>query len=168
MLLFVDFTKAFDSIERDAMFKILRVDGIPPKRSVIKEMYNHTSAVVLTPYGPTWIFDVTVGLLQGDTLAPFLFIMVFDYVMRPALTEEDGVTLQRRMSRRHPAQKLSDLSYADDITVAADSLQYALGILSRIEETARKVSLLINSSKSKVRAHTSSSKRTTNSQGSKW
>ena len=97
--------------------------------SAIKEMCNY-SAVVFTPDGPTWVFDVTAGVLQGDTLAPFLFIMVLDYVMHTTLMEEDGVTLQCHMRRRHPAQKLSDLDYTDDIAVAADSLQYAQGILS--------------------------------------
>ena len=59
------------------------------------------------------------------------------------------VSLQRRMSRRHLAQKRSDLDDADDIAVAADSLQDAQGILSRIEEAASKVGLLINASKTK-------------------
>ena len=62
------------------------------------------------------------GVLQGDTLAPFLFIIVLDYAMRSAnkgREEELGFELEPKNSRRYPATILTDLSYADDIALVS-------------------------------------------------
>ena len=48
----------------------------------IRVLYTNTSSSVLTPDGETDPFDITAGILQGDTLAPFLFILVVDYILR--------------------------------------------------------------------------------------
>ena len=65
------------------MFKILSLYGIPTQIiDVIKILYTETSATVLSPDGETSPFDMCAGILQGDTLAPFLFIIVVDYVLR--------------------------------------------------------------------------------------
>jgi len=47
-------------------------------------MYTNTEARVISPDGETELFDITAGVLQGDTLAPFLFIIVLDHAMRQA------------------------------------------------------------------------------------
>ena len=48
-------------------------------------MYQNTKAQVLTPDGETEQFDITEVVMQGDALAPFLFIVVLDYASRGAL-----------------------------------------------------------------------------------
>ena len=45
-------------------------------------LYTNNSATVLSPDGETESFDIKAGILQGDTLAPFLFIMAVDYILR--------------------------------------------------------------------------------------
>ena len=61
------------------MFKILITYGIPPKLvDVIKIMYENNSATVLTQEGETEFFELTTGILQGDPLAPFLFVTLLD------------------------------------------------------------------------------------------
>ena len=80
-LVFVDFSKAFDSVDRSKMFEILKLYGIPDKIiAAIKVMYTGTSSTVLSTDGETPSFPILAGILQGDTLAPFLFIIVVDYV----------------------------------------------------------------------------------------
>ena len=65
------------------MFKILSLYGVPTQIiDAIKVLYTETSATVLNPDGETSPFDIWAGILQGDTLAPFLFIIVIDYVLR--------------------------------------------------------------------------------------
>ena len=62
------------------------------------------------------------GVLQGDTLAPFLFIIVLDYAMISAIQvreEELGFELEPKKSRRYPATILTDLSYAHDIALVS-------------------------------------------------
>ena len=72
--------------------KILRAYGIPPNLlRAIEKMYADTRAKVISPDGETELFEITAGVLQGDTLAPFLFIIVLDCAMRKAMdgNEED-------------------------------------------------------------------------------
>ena len=83
MLTFVDFRKAFDTIHRGKVLEILLAYGIPQSIvNAIGIMYNDTVAAVRTPDGDTDFFTILAGVLQGDTLAPFLFIMMLDYTMR--------------------------------------------------------------------------------------
>ena len=98
VLTFIDFKKAFDSIHRGKMFKILSAYGIPERLELsIKHMYTNIKAKVLSPDGETAMFDIISAVLLGDTLAPFLFIIVLNYVMRQAIDgreEELGFTLK--------------------------------------------------------------------------
>merc|ERR1712121_612964 len=75
--LFIDYSKAFDSVHRNHMFKILMAYGIPDTISrAVKVMYDSSSATVVSPDGETEPFFTSTGVLQGDTLAHFLFIMI--------------------------------------------------------------------------------------------
>ena len=79
------------------MMRILKAYGIPPNLlQAIEMMYTNTKAKVFSPNGETEMFDITTGVLQGNTLAPFLFIIVLDYAMRKAMAgkeEELGFTI---------------------------------------------------------------------------
>ena len=86
VITFIDFKKAFDSVHRGKMLKILRAYGIPDIIvQAISVMYSNTKAVVLSPDGETDAFQIQAGVLQGDTLAPYLLVIVLDYVMRRAV-----------------------------------------------------------------------------------
>ena len=85
-LLFIDFSKAFDSIHRGKMKEILSAYGIPKEtEDAIMIMYQDTQSMVRSPDGDTDFFDISAGVLQGDTLAPNIFIICLDYVLRKAL-----------------------------------------------------------------------------------
>ena len=91
VLTFIDFKKAFDSIHRGKMFKIISAYGIPERLELsIKHVYTNTKAKMLSPNGETAMFDTLSGVLQGETLAPFLFIVVLDYAMRQAIDGQEG------------------------------------------------------------------------------
>ena len=78
-LLFIDFSKAFDSIHRGRMNDILLAYGIPKEKvNGIMMLYKNTRSLVRSPDGDTSFFDITAGVLQGDTLAPFIFIICLD------------------------------------------------------------------------------------------
>ena len=69
-LIFVDFTKAFDSIHRGKMEQILLVYGIPKETvAAITILYRNTKVKVRSPDGDTEYFDIVAGVLQEDTLA---------------------------------------------------------------------------------------------------
>ena len=153
ILTFIDFKKAFDTIHRGKMMQILRAYGIPPNLlRAIEKMYTSTMAKVITPDGETEQFEITGGVLQGDTLAPFLFIIVLDYALRKAMgdREEDlGFTITPRKSRRHPKEVLADLDFADDISLISDAVAEAQELLTRVETECKKVGLGLNGPKTK-------------------
>ena len=93
--------------------------GIPPNLlNTIMWMYTNTRATVLMPDGETEEFDILTGVLQGDALTPYLFIIMLDYALRKAtdgMEEDLGFPIIQRRSRRIPAVTLTDLDFADDI-----------------------------------------------------
>ena len=151
---FIDFKKAFDSIHRGKMFKILKAYGIPNELvSAIAKIYDDVKARIVTPDGETELIEILAGVLQGDTLAPYLFIIVLDYAMRDAVSgkeEELGFQLRRRMSRRHPAKMLTDLDFADDIALVSETTDQAQKMLQNVEKATSKVGLYLNAAKTEV------------------
>ena len=90
IITFIDFSKAFDTINCGQMFKILHAYGIPEQLiNAIKDIYSNTQAKALSPDGKTKPFEVTKGVLQGDTLAPYLFIIVLDYALWKAMQSRE-------------------------------------------------------------------------------
>ena len=150
---YIDFKKAFDTIHRGKMLKILQAYGIPTIIvDAIGSMYQNTKAKVTSPDGDTKLFDLLAGVLQGDTLAPYLFIIVLDYALRMAIEgkeEELGLHLVRRQSRRVGPVVVTDLDFADDIALLSNNIQQAQELLQRVETSVAKVGLKMNSSKTK-------------------
>ena len=86
IITFVDFRKTFDSINISRMFKILSTYGTPRAIiDMISVLHTETYAKVIIPDGESKEFQISKGVLQGDTFAPFLFIIVLDYTMRMAI-----------------------------------------------------------------------------------
>ena len=120
-LIFVDFSKAFDSVDRLEMFDS---NGNHHCNK------GHVHRLLLNSDDNRWrdpSFAHSCGILQGDTLAPFLFIMVFDYIMRVSVDTitEKGYLLHPRRGSRQPAEYLTDTDFADDIALISQSLEHA-------------------------------------------
>ena len=81
------------------MMTILKAYDVPPRLlAAISKLYENTRARVITPDGETEFFQIIAGVLQGDTLDPYLFAIVLDYVMRKTYQgreEELGFHLQK-------------------------------------------------------------------------
>ena len=93
-----------------------------------------------------------LGVLQGDTLAPYLFVIVLDYALRTAIDgrEEDlGFHLEKRKSRRVGPEVITDFDFTDDIAILLEEIQQAQELLSRVETSVGKVGLRMNASKTK-------------------
>ena len=116
-LLFVHFTKVFDSIHRGKMEQILLAYSQPKETVVaITILYRNTKVKVRSPDGDTEYFDIVAGVLQRDTLVPYLFIICLGYVLRTSIDKirENSLELTKKRSRRHPAKTITDTDYADD------------------------------------------------------
>ena len=100
ILNFVDFSRAFDSIHRGKLIEILKAYEIPTKIvDAISILYKDTEAQVTTPDGDTEFFEILAGVLQGDRLAPFPFIIALDYALREATRETHTYTTVELPSR---------------------------------------------------------------------
>ena len=115
-------------------------------------MYTDTTSTILSTDGETASFPIKAGILQGDTLAPFLFIMVVDYVMRVSVDtiSEKGFQLHPRRGSRKPAEFLTDTDFADDIALIAQSLEHAQDLLQSLERASNCAGLYLNETKTEL------------------
>ena len=149
-ILFVNFTKAFDSIHRGKMEQILLAYSLPKETATaIIMLYRNTKVKVHFPDGDTNYFDIVAGVLQGDTLAPYFFIICLDYVLKTSIDKmkENGFKLTKERSRRYPAQTITDTDYADDIALLANAPAQAETLLHSLEWAASGIGLHVNAHK---------------------
>ena len=117
-ILFVDLAKAFDSIHRGKMEQILLAYGLPKETvSAIIMLYRNTKGKVRSLDGDIDYFDIIADVLQGDTLAPYLFTICIENVLKTSIDrmKDNGFKLTKERSRRYPTQTIMDADYADDI-----------------------------------------------------
>ena len=140
----------FDSIHREKMEQILLAYGLP-KESVaaITILYRNTKVKVRSPDGDTEYFDIAAGVLQGDMIAPYLFIICQDYVLRTSIDKirENGFELTKKRSRRYPTKTITDADYADDIAILANTPNQAETLLHSLERAAAGIGLYVNAHK---------------------
>ena len=99
---------------------------------------KNSRALVRSPDGDTELFSILAGVLQGDTLAPFLFIVCLDYILRTSIDsiKENGLILTKSSSPRY-ANNLTDADYADDLALFANSSSKANALLHSLENAAK-------------------------------
>ena len=86
-------------------------------------LYGNTKVKVRLLDGNTEFFDIVAGVLQGNTLALYLFIICLDYVLRTLIDKikENGFEVAKKRSRSYPAKTITDTDYADDIASLANT-----------------------------------------------
>ena len=149
-ILFDDFTKAFDSIHRGKMEQIQLAYGLPKEIvAAIMILYRNTKVKVHSPDGDTDYFDIVTGVLQGDTLAPYLFIIYLDYGLRTSIDKikENSFELTKKRSRRYPAKTITDSDYAYDIAILANAPAQAETQLHSLERASAGIALYVNAHK---------------------
>ena len=106
-------------------------------------------SLVRSPDGDTEYFDIVAGVLQGDTLVPYLFIICLHYVLRTSIDNicENGFVLTKKRSRKYPAKTISDADNADDIALLANTPNKAETLLHSLEQAIAGIGLLVNAHK---------------------
>ena len=86
---FIDYTKGFDNVDHNKLWKILKEMGIPDHLTcLLRNLYTGQEATVRTRHGTTDWFHIGKGIHQGCILSPCLFNLHEDYIMRNAGLEE--------------------------------------------------------------------------------
>ena len=113
---FIDYAKAFDRVDHNKLWKILKKIGIPDHLTcLLRNLYSGQEATVRTGHGTTDWFQIGKGVRQGCILSPCLFNLYAEYIMQNAGLEEAQGRI--KIARRN----ISNLRYADDTTLTAES-----------------------------------------------
>ena len=96
------------------MEQILLTYSLPKETiAAIMMLYRNTKVKIHSPDGDTDYFDIVAGVLQGDILAPYLFIICLDHVLRSSIDKmkDNGFKLTKERNRRYPAQTIMNACY---------------------------------------------------------
>ena len=144
---FIDYAKAFDCVDHNKLWKILKEMGIPDHLTcLLRNLYAGQEATVRTGHGTTDWFQIGKGVHQGCILSPCLFNLYAEYIMRNAGLEETqaGIKIAGR--------NINNLRYADDTTLMAESEEELKSLLMKVKVESEKVGLKLNIQKTKIMA----------------
>ena len=142
---FVDFEKAFDSVHRESLWKIMASYGIPAKLlRIVKILYEDSECAVLDDGEESEWFKVKTGVKQGDVMSGFIFLIVVDWIMRNA-TGENSTGIRWKFT-----SNLEDLDFADDIALLSSNIRHMQTKVDNVYTYAAKTGLKINSKKTEV------------------
>ena len=128
---FTDYAKAFDCVDHNKLWKILKEMGIPdhtrPLDLSLEKLYAGQEATVRTRHGTTDWFQIGKGVRQGCILSPCLFNLYAEYNMRNAGLEEAQALI------KIAGRSINNLRYADDTTLMAESEDELKSILMKVK-----------------------------------
>ena len=130
---FIEYAKAFDCVDHNKPWKILKEMGIPDCLTcLLRNLYAGQETTVRTGLGTTDWFSIGKGVHQGCMLSPCLFNLYAKYMMRNARLDEAqaGIKIARR--------NINNLRYADDTTHMAESEEELKSLLMKVKEESKK------------------------------
>ena len=143
-LAFIDFQKAFDSVDRTLlMFKLSKIGICGNFYQAISSLYaNPRSRIILNDY-ETAYFDCPIGVKQGDCLSPTLFSIFINDLAEKVKNSGVGLDLD-------PSTFLNILLYADDIVLMAKNEQDLQFLLFLVEGWCSDWRLEVNLTKTNI------------------
>ena len=142
-----DYAKAFDFVDNNKLWKILKEKGIPDHLTCLLRNLNASQeATVGTGHGTTDWFQMGKGVHQGYIVSPCLFNLYAEYIVRNAGLDEaqTGIKSARR--------NVNNLRYVDDTTLRGESEEELKSLLMKVKEESEKVGLKFNIQKTKIMA----------------
>ena len=131
---FIDYVKAFDCVDHNKLWKILKEMGIPDHViCLLRNLYAGQEATVRTLHGTIDWFKTEKGIGQGCLLSPCLFNLYAEHIMQNA--RHDELQAGTKIARRN----INDLRYADDITLIAESKEDLKSLLMKVKRSMKKL-----------------------------
>ena len=144
---FIYYAKAFDCVDDNKRWKILKEMGIPDHLTcLLRNLYVGQEATVRTGHGTMDWFQIGKGVCQGCISSPCSFNLYAEYIMRNAVLDEvqAGIKIAWR--------NINNLRYADDTMLMAESEEELKSLLMKVKGEGEKVGLKLNISKMKITA----------------
>ncbi|EYC25050.1 hypothetical protein Y032_0012g1670 [Ancylostoma ceylanicum] len=141
-LAFVDYEKAFDTVEVNFLWNVLQEQGVHAQLiALLRGIY--ASARTIVKVGDMAIpINICRGVRQGDTISPKLFTAALEHIFRKLEWNEYGQSVN--------GVQLTNLRFADDVVLIAKSTQELQTMMNDLDEHSRSCGLKINTSKTKV------------------
>ena len=140
---FFDYAKAFDCVDHNKLWKILKELGIPDHLTcLLRNLYAGQEATGRTEHGPTDWFQIGKGVCQGCILSSCLFNLYTEYIMKNTGLDEAQTGIKIALGN------ISNLRYA---TLMAET-EDLKSILMKVKEESEKVGLKLNIQKTKIMA----------------
>ena len=142
---FIDYTKAFDCVVHNKLWKILRDGNTRPPELHLGNLYASQEATVRSGHGTIDWFQIGKGVHLGCILSPCLYNFYAEYILRNAGLEEAqaGIKIAGR--------NISNLRYADDSALMSESEELK-SLFMKVKEESEKVGLKLNIQKTKIMA----------------
>ena len=161
---FVDLTKAFDTVSRDGLWKIMAKFGCPPRFiAMVRQFHDGMQARVQNDGEFSEPFEVTNGVKQGCVLAPTLFSMMFSAMLMDAFQDSDtGFPIRyrfdgnifnlRRLQAKTKVQTdvLDELLYVDDMDKNASTEAKMQRAMDQVSQSCDNYDLTISTKKTEV------------------
>ena len=136
---FIDYAKAFDCVDHNKLWKILKEMETPDHLTcLLRNLYAGQETTVRTGHGTTDWFQIGKGVRQGCILSPCLFNFYAEYIMRNAGLEEAEVGI------KIAGRNINHLRYADDTTLMTESEEELKSLLIKVKEESEKAALKLN------------------------
>ena len=136
---FIDYAKAFDCVDHNKLWKILKEIGIPEHLTyLLRNLYAGQEATVRTGHGTTDWFQIGKGVRQGCILSPCLLNLYAEDIMRNTGLEEAQAEI------KIAGRNINNLRYEDDTTLIAESEEELKSLLMKVKEESEKVGLQLN------------------------
>ena len=147
---FMDLEKAYDRVDRDAMWQVLRIYGIGGKvLRGIMSFYEEGRACVRVASELSESFEVKMGLRQGCVMSPWLFNVYMDGVVREVYSRVNGMGVKLCVGGERE-WLLSQLLFADDTALVAESAEQLQCLVREFGRVCERRKLRVNVDKSKV------------------
>uniref|UniRef100_A0A914W657 Reverse transcriptase domain-containing protein n=1 Tax=Plectus sambesii TaxID=2011161 RepID=A0A914W657_9BILA len=138
MLTFVDYEKAFDTIEINAVLQAIHCQGVADDYvALIQELNSSCSTDITLFYRPLHIL-VARGVKQGDTISPKLFNAGLEEIFKK-LNWSSGINIY--------GERLNHLRFADDIVIVGETIEEVEEMLRELNRESARVGLRMNRSK---------------------
>ena len=125
---FIVHAKAFDYVDHNKLWKILKEMGIPDHLTcLLRNLYAGQEATVKTGHGKTAWFQIRKGVHWGFILSPCLFNFYAEYIRRNAGLEETQARI------KIAGRNINNLRYADDTTLMAESEEELKSLLMKVK-----------------------------------